>query len=117
VSPPSHRRDEQPGPVPRPPGAVTTDWIPPVALLAVTLLTRVPYFTVSVINWDESTFAILGQDLLDGHLPYTHLWDHKPPLVYVLFALFVGTFGRSIAALRIGRITRPQEFRRASERS
>ena len=102
MSSPSHRRDEQPGAANRPPGAATTDWIPPVVLLAFTLLTRLPYFTVSVINWDESTFAILGQDLLDGHLPYTHLWDNKPPLVYVLFALFIGTFGRSITALRIG---------------
>ena len=73
-----------------------------LAFLAVTLVTRLPYFSVSVINWDESTFAILGQDLLDGHLPYTHLWDTKPPLVYVAFALFIYLFGRSIVALRIG---------------
>jgi 4-amino-4-deoxy-L-arabinose transferase-like glycosyltransferase len=83
-------------------GARAEDLGSVLALLAVTLVTRLPYFSVSVINWDESTFAILGQDLLDGHLPYTHLWDTKPPLVYVVFALFIYLFGRSIVALRIG---------------
>src|SRR5262249_44641215 len=57
---------------------------------------------VAVINGDESPFAILGQDLLDGHLPYPPLWDTKPPLVYVAFAVFIRLFGRSIVALRIG---------------
>jgi 4-amino-4-deoxy-L-arabinose transferase-like glycosyltransferase len=83
-------------------GARAEDLGSVLALFAVTLVTRLPYFSVSVINWDESTFAILGQDLLDGHLPYTHLWDTKPPLVYVVFALFIYLFGRSIVALRIG---------------
>lgn len=83
-----------------PPGAGDLGSV--LALLAITLATRLPYFAVSVVNWDESTFALLGQDLLDGHLPYTHLWDTKPPLVYVMFALFIYLFGRSIAALRIG---------------
>ena len=82
--------------------AAVRDLGPVLALLAVTLATRLPYFTVSVVNWDESTFALLGQDLLDGHLPYTHLWDTKPPLVYVMFALIIYLFGRSIVALRIG---------------
>jgi 4-amino-4-deoxy-L-arabinose transferase-like glycosyltransferase len=82
--------------------AVARDVASVLALLAVTLVTRLPYFAVSVINWDESTFAILGQDLLDGHLPYTHLWDNKPPLVYVMFAFFIYLFGRSVTALRAG---------------
>jgi len=54
----------------------------PVVLLgylALSMLLRLPFSFVSVIDWDESTFIIMGQEILDGHLPYTRLWDFKLP--------------------------------------
>ena len=71
-----------------------------VSLFAFALLLRLPYFFVDSINWDESTFILVGQSLLDGNLPYTRLWDLKPPLVFAFFACVIGIFGKSIIAVR-----------------
>jgi len=65
------------------------------------LLVRFPAFFTDVINWDESTFILVGQGLADGHLPYTLLWDNKPPLGYAFFALVELIFPHSLAAIRI----------------
>lgn len=69
--------------------------------LFLSLLMRLPFFFEAVINWDESTFILLGQSLLDGHLPYTELWDVKPPFVAGAFALFILLLGKSIASVRL----------------
>ncbi|MAS08025.1 MAG: hypothetical protein CL534_25500 [Ahrensia sp.] len=63
------------------------------------LLIRLPFFFPAVINWDESTFILMGQDLLDGYLPYTNLWDNKPPLLFGAFATMIAAFD-SIAGIR-----------------
>ncbi|MGB3789459.1 MAG: hypothetical protein WA949_15725, partial [Phormidesmis sp.] len=72
-------------------------------LLLLTLLTlccRLPFFFESVIDWDESTFILIGQSILDGHLPYTQLWDIKPPFAYGFFSLAILLFGKMIASVR-----------------
>lgn len=70
-------------------------------LLVLTLLVRLPFFFPAVIDWDESTFVLIGQSILDGHLPYTELWDVKPPLLFGVFGGLIGVFGHSIAGVRI----------------
>jgi len=72
-----------------------------LAYLALSLLLRLPFFFVSVIDWDESTFIIMGQEILDGYLPYTRLWDFKPPLAFAVYALAIATLGHSIEAVRV----------------
>lgn len=74
-------------------------WIALLAVIAAVL--RAPYFHRDVIEWDESTFILMGQSLVDGHLPYTALWDNKPPLCFVPFALVIAVFGKSIVAIRV----------------
>lgn len=76
-------------------------WLIAVCLLLISILVRFPYYFIDVINWDESTFILMGQSLLDGHLPYTELWDLKPPLAFVAFACFIMVLGKSILAIRI----------------
>lgn len=71
------------------------------AIALISLLIRLPFFFEAVINWDESTFILMGQSLLDGHLPYTQLWDLKPPLLFVAYALFIFTLGKSIISIRL----------------
>lgn len=66
-----------------------------------TLLMRFPFFFQDVIDWDESTFILLGQSVLDGYLPYTDLLDVKPPLLSVVFGLFIFVLGKSIVAVRL----------------
>ena len=72
-----------------------------VYLLLLTIGIRLSFFFPAVINWDESTFILMGQSILDGHLPYTNLWDIKPPLAFVSYALFITLFGKSIISIRI----------------
>jgi 4-amino-4-deoxy-L-arabinose transferase-like glycosyltransferase len=43
---------------------------------------------------------LVGQSILDGHLPYTKLWELKPPLAFAFYALAILCFGKSIAAVR-----------------
>ncbi len=72
-----------------------------LGFFALVLITRFPYFFQAVIDWDESTFILTGQSLLDGHLPYTELWDLKPPLIPFFFACFILIFGKHILSIRL----------------
>jgi 4-amino-4-deoxy-L-arabinose transferase-like glycosyltransferase len=70
-------------------------------LLALALLTRFPFFFHDVINWDESTFILVGQSIVDGHLPYVTLYELKPPLLFGFFAVVIWVGGKSILAIRL----------------
>jgi hypothetical protein len=70
-------------------------------LFGVTLLARLPFLFDAVINWDESTFLLMGADLLRGHLPYVHAWDNKPPLAFVPFAAALALFGKNVVGARV----------------
>lgn len=75
----------------------STLWI---LLAALALATRLPYFFVDVIDWDESTFILMGDSLLKGFLPYTHIWDNKPPAIFFLFAGII-SLGNDVLVTRI----------------
>lgn len=62
---------------------------------------RAPFFFLAVIDWDESTFILIGQSMVDGHLPYAHLWDVKPPLLFTFFAATLALFGHSLIGVRL----------------
>lgn len=79
----------------------SVDFIALVYSLVISFIIRFPYYFRDVINWDESTFILTGQSLLDGYLPYTQLWDLKPPLLPSAFALFILMLGKSIISIRI----------------
>lgn len=70
-------------------------------LLILTIVIRLPFFFKDVINWDESTFILMGQSILDGHLPYTELWVLKPPGLFFICAFFIALLGKSIISIRI----------------
>jgi hypothetical protein len=72
-----------------------------IVLFLLCVAIRLPFWFNSVINWDESTFILMGQEILDGHLPYVRLWELKPPLAFLPFALFI-TLHPSIVAVRVG---------------
>ena len=62
---------------------------------------RLPFFFRDYIDRDESTFILMGQAWVDGFLPYTELWDVKPPLTFLFFAALIYTFGKSFLAIRL----------------
>lgn len=67
------------------------------ALLALTQLGMSPLDRVN----DESTFMLLAADLLNGHLPYTEIFDNKPPLIFFMLAGVMGLFGKTVLAVRL----------------
>lgn len=74
-----------------------------VALIYVVaaFLLRFPFFFRDYIDRDESTFILMAQSWLDGYLPYTQLWDLKPPMVFAFFAGVIGLFGKTFIAIRM----------------
>ena len=43
----------------------------------------------------------MAQSWVDGYLPYTQLWDLKPPITFLFFAIIIYTFGKSFLAIRV----------------
>jgi len=43
----------------------------------------------------------MARSMLQGHAPYTVIWDNKPPGLYVLFALAQIVFGQTVLAMRL----------------
>ena len=48
---------------------------------------------------DLTFYAVVGHELLNERLLYTDLWDHKPPAIYVTYALAELLFGYGINAI------------------
>jgi 4-amino-4-deoxy-L-arabinose transferase-like glycosyltransferase len=71
-------------------------------LLLLATVFRLPWFFQDVINWDESVFILVGDALANGHLPYTVVWDNKPPLGFVFYALIIRMVPDSLASIRLG---------------
>lgn len=42
----------------------------------------------------------MAQSWVEGHLPYTELWDLKPPITFLSFAMVIYFFGKSFIAIR-----------------
>ncbi len=75
-------------------------WKKALALFCVALFIRAPFFFRDYVDHDESTFILMGQSIVDGHLPYTHLWDLKPPLLFYVFGAIEWLFPKSFIAIR-----------------
>ncbi len=72
-----------------------------VAIFATVLVPRLLMLNVSVIDWDESIFALIAQQWTDGHVPDETVFDHKPIGLYAIFAAFFLAFGDTIWAIRL----------------
>ena len=82
----------------------TLTWLyksPLLLLVLFSLFIRWPFFFRDYIDKDESTFILMGQAWADGYLPYTFLWDLKPPLVFLFFAQIISLFGKSLISIRL----------------
>ena len=75
-----------------------------ISLLLYAFLLRFPFVFRDYIDRDESTFILVAQNWLDGDLPYTTLWDLKPPLTFLFFSVIISIFGKSLIAIRIAGI-------------
>ncbi len=71
---------------------------------ACVLVSRLPAFFLSVLDWDESLYGIMAGQWRLGHLPYTTIWDNKPIGIYGIFLLFQAVFGNPVLAMRAATI-------------
>ena len=71
------------------------------AIAATVVLPRLLVLNISVIDWDESIYALIGQQWLAGHVPHETVYDHKPAGLFAIFALFQFVFGDSVLAVRM----------------
>jgi 4-amino-4-deoxy-L-arabinose transferase-like glycosyltransferase len=70
-------------------------------LFLLALALRLPFFFPAVLDWDESTYVLMGQSILDGHLPYIEQWDDKPPFAFVFYAIVIAIFGKDLVGIRL----------------
>jgi 4-amino-4-deoxy-L-arabinose transferase-like glycosyltransferase len=70
-------------------------------LFVISFFVRFPFFFRDYVDRDESTFILMAQSWVEGHLPYTELWDLKPPLTFLFFAAIISVFGKSFFAIRL----------------
>jgi 4-amino-4-deoxy-L-arabinose transferase-like glycosyltransferase len=88
----------------RGPAPIAGRWLPwAIAgmLAALALLTRLPAFALSVVDWDESLYFIMAEQWRAGHLPYTTVWDNKPIGIYAVFAMVQTLLGDQPVSMRI----------------
>ncbi len=91
---------------------------PPSAEVVPRLLIRDPDIWLAWVAWgviafsvvqvltfsfgrDQSIYALVGEGVLHGKMPYRDLWDFKPPGIFLVYALAQGLFGRGMAAVRV----------------
>ncbi len=60
-----------------------------VALLIFSLF-RVPSVVEPYWYGDEGIYEVIGQAVAHGRMLYSGIWDNKPPLLYMIYALFSG---------------------------
>src|SRR5581483_4911341 len=70
------------------------------AIVCMPILLFAPFFT-EPFEGDEGAYGTIAQQMLHGYLPYRDIFDHKPPLVYVWYAVSFLIFGQNIIAPRI----------------
>jgi 4-amino-4-deoxy-L-arabinose transferase-like glycosyltransferase len=70
-------------------------------LLLAALILRASAFLPSVINPDESLYAVQAQAWLRGGWPYVAVWDMHPVGAPALFVAAFALFGESLASLRL----------------
>ncbi len=76
--------------------------LPALALVFVLIfLLRLPSSTELVIDWDETVYWIIAQDVAHGGSIYQTSWDNKGPLLFFVFVPVIKLFGNNILALRI----------------
>lgn len=71
-----------------------------LVVVCVAILVHLPNFPAGTApQEDAGVFLYAGQRILDGGLPYRDVWDHKPPLIYLLDALGLLLGGGSIVGV------------------
>jgi len=69
-----------------------TSWLI-ILLCLIFFFLRLPSIIEPYWYGDEGVYEVVGQALNHGHLLYRDIWDNKPPLLYIVYALAQGDQG------------------------
>lgn len=53
---------------------------------------------------DQSAYAVVAGQLLDGQAPYRDVWDPRPPGIFLIHAASFAIFGETMAAPRVAEV-------------
>jgi 4-amino-4-deoxy-L-arabinose transferase-like glycosyltransferase len=70
-----------------------------LGVVLLVLLAAAPVLTYPM-GRDQGMYANIGRSILKGGIPYIDMWDIKPPPIYYLYAVGIGIFGTTTAAIR-----------------
>ncbi len=65
------------------------------------LILRLPSLWQTWWYVDENIYMAIGQAIVKGQWLYVEAWDHKPPMIYLVYALSYWLFGHSLWPLRL----------------
>src|SRR3954469_11569456 len=74
-------------------------WLSWVAWLVIALC-GIQILTFS-FGRDQCIYALVGEGVLHGKMPYRDLWDFKPPGIFLVYALAEALFGRAMVSIRL----------------
>lgn len=66
-----------------------------IAIFFVVMATRIPTFWIVSTHIDEGVFALVAREIVNGNLPYSTVFEHKPIALYYPAALFMALLGTS----------------------
>lgn len=71
-------------------------WLLFTAYALTALAIRLPWLGDPATGYDEQLYHLFGVRMLDGDVPYVDLWDRKPVLLFVIFAIGALIGGQSV---------------------
>ncbi len=74
---------------------------PLIAGLIIIFLGRLPSVFEPIWYLDENIYLIVGSEISKGKTLYVEIWDHKPPMILLIYAISAFLFGQVMYPLKI----------------
>jgi len=59
------------------------------------------YLSYETIDSDIHTYLLVGNDVLNGNLPYENQWDDKGPLLYIIYSILIFISNKNLVIFKI----------------
>lgn len=74
-----------------------------IIIIFLFVLLRIPSLIEPHWYGDEGIYQVVGREIASGKILYKDIWDNKPPLLYIIYAIFDGNlFSVKLASLFVG---------------
>ena len=70
-------------------------------LTLLTIILQGQYLDFETIDADIHTYLLVGNDVLNGFLPYESQWDDKGPIFYIFYALLIFLSNKNLVIFKI----------------